>query len=672
MLMFVASADSVEDVVFSLAIGSLVILMVVLGALISTQQPGNRVGWLLLFLGTLMAATSPTEAALDGLQVAPATVTPYVLLVLFLDNVTWVSFLLGFISVFYVFPDGRLVSRRWRWAPMLIITMAATSVMVTPLQSEIGPGDGSWTLTNPYGFIGPGALNVVGGLVVVALVTVAIGAPIAVLVRYRRSTYVGKTQIKLVLLSAVVFVVLAGVSSFSAVWDSDVIVLQLLFPIALFAPPIAITVAILRHNLFDIDIVISRSLTYGTLAVFIGFVYVGIVVGIGELLGRGDNTSFGLSIIATALVAFAFQPVRLRVERSANRLVYGERATPYEVLSRFSQRSAEMSDDELLERIPRLIADGTGASSASVWVRSGHRFRTVSEWPDSALARTAGGHGVFTDPDADYALPANHEGECLGGISLVKARGEPMRPAEIELLEKLSSGMGLALRNTLLTERLRQKVRDLKRSRDRVVRVADDARRSLEHDLDSGPQQQLVAIKVKLGPTRKLALQQGAARTATVLEDIEKQAADAIQAVRDFAGGVYPPLLEAEGLAVALTNQARKAAIPVAIDVDGVGRYPRDVESAVYFTILEALQNTAKYAGASEARINLTERDGTLGFSVSDDGRGFNMTATASSAGLTGVADRIDTVGGSWRIKSSPGSGTVVKGSVPVSEPARA
>lgn len=239
-------------------------------------------------------------------------------------------------------------------------------------------------------------------------------------------------------------------------------------------------------------------------------------------------------------------------------------------------------------------------------------------------------------------------------------------PPERELLANLAGGLGLTLRNSQLTSALRQQVKDLQRSRDRVVSAADEARRSLEHDLDSGPQQQLVAVKVKLGPVRKLAEQAGATKTAEVLADIESQAGDAIQAVRDFAAGIYPPLLGAEGLVVALSQETHKAALPVELDTNGVGRYPRDVEAAVYFSILEALQNTAKYAQAASAVVRLSEQNGDLRFEVRDDGQGFDTATVRRGVGLNGIGDRIDTIGGTWSISSTPGRGTSVTGSVPV------
>ena len=221
-------------------------------------------------------------------------------------------------------------------------------------------------------------------------------------------------------------------------------------------------------------------------------------------------------------------------------------------------------------------------------------------------------------------MPVLHDGELLGGLSLVKEQGETVTPAEELLLGDLASGLGLALRNARLTEQLRRQVAELEASRERVLAAADAARRELENTLDSGPQQQLVALKVKLGPTRKRAEQLGATKTAGLLAQLEQQAGDAIKAVRDFAGGIYPPLLEAEGLAVAIGQQARASAIPVSVHGDGLSRYSREVEAAVYFSVLEALQNSAKYAEATSATVALSTNNGSLTFEVRDDGQGFD------------------------------------------------
>jgi nitrate/nitrite-specific signal transduction histidine kinase len=395
-------------------------------------------------------------------------------------------------------------------------------------------------------------------------------------------------------------------------------------------------------------------------------VYVAIVVGLGQLLG-GD-TGFGLSIAATVVVAIAFQPVRRWVAQWANRLVYGERATPHEILVQFSHRSSELSDDELIEQAPKLIVDGTGAATAALWVRSDNGFRTASTWPTATAVRTLGEVQEFVDREADQSWPVVHDGELLGGISLTKERGETVTPAEAALLADLAAGLGLALRNTRLTGQLRHQIAELEASRERVLAAADAARRELENTLDSGPQQQLVALKVKLGPTRKRAEQLGATKTAELLTALERQAGDAIAAIREFAGGIYPPLLEAEGLAVAIGQQARTAALPVSVRGNGVGRYSREVESAVYFTVLEALQNTTKYADANSVTVNLTASNGALAFEVIDDGQGFDTANVTPGAGLNGIADRLDTVGGRLTISSERGRGTTISGMVPVDQ----
>ncbi len=273
--------------------------------------------------------------------------------------------------------------------------------------------------------------------------------------------------------------------------------------------------------------------------------------------------------------------------------------------------------------------------------------------------------GEFSDPGADHSLPVFHRGELLGGISLV-SQGETFPPSEVELVEDLSAGLGLVLHNAGLTRRLQEQVDALEASRERVLAAADSARRSLEQDLDSGPQQQLVALKVMLGPTRVLAEQAGAEKTAGVLAQLEDEAGDAIRAVREFSGGVYPPLLEAEGLAAAMAERVGRATLPVAFRADGVGRFPREVEAAVYFTVLEALQNAAKYAEPSSVEVVLEQADGRVQFRVSDDGVGFDESTTVAGSGLANMSDRIDAVGGSLEIASLPGEGTTVSGSVPV------
>jgi signal transduction histidine kinase len=158
------------------------------------------------------------------------------------------------------------------------------------------------------------------------------------------------------------------------------------------------------------------------------------------------------------------------------------------------------------------------------------------------------------------------------------------------------------------------------------------------------------------------------ARAGAILEALQEISAEALEDLRDLARGIYPPLLEDKGLTAALESQARKAAVPTKVESDGIGRYPREIESAVYFCSLEALNNVAKYAGATAATITLSQTDGHLTFTVADDGRGFDPSVTAHGTGLQGMADRLDAIGGSLEVRSAPDEGTSVIGRVPSGE----
>ena len=657
--------------------GSAVVLTIGFGALawvVIPTQPHNAAVWTYAWaaffgalggVGVTLVAVFGSEDIIRSIWSNDHVLTPSDIplgaaLGFQLTSGAWIpTFMLILTRGLVLFPDGKPLSPGWRWldrAIIAVMVVATGSMWLLFRPSSTVPVD---TYDTPLGTVAETA--------VLLLALGAVASVVGLVVRYRRGSQVVRRQIGWIALGGGAFVVLmlATFALWGGVSSDDGTSLLWWVPLELMFIG-SFWVAITKYRLYDIDVVISRSLTYGALAVFIGAVYVAIVVGAGAVVGQGDQASFGLSIAATAAVALAFQPVRRRVERVANRIVFGERATPYEVLADFSRRAAEAPDDEFLERIPRLIVDGTGADRAALWVHEGAGFNAVASWPDGATTEILGDE--FHDPEADLSLPVFHDGELLGGVSLQAARGETITPPEAGLLDDLVAGLGIALRNARLTENLRHQVEELERSRDRVVTAADRARRSLEHQLDSGPQQQLVALKVKLGPIRKMAEHAGAEKSVDVLRQLESAAGDAITAVRDFAGGVYPPLLEAEGLEVALRNQSRRAALPVTIEADDLGRFPREVEAAVYFTILEALQNTTKYAGASSPSVRLRGSADSLHFEVVDDGAGFDMGTVVAGSGLANMGDRIDSVGGTFRIESTVGSGTTVSGTIPLSE----
>jgi len=208
-------------------------------------------------------------------------------------------------------------------------------------------------------------------------------------------------------------------------------------------------------------------------------------------------------------------------------------------------------------------------------------------------------------------------------------------------------------------------IEDLRASRQRLVAAQDAERRRLERNLHDGAQQQLVALAVRLRLARTT-VSKDLAEADRMLEQLEGDVTDALENLRELARGVYPPLLADQGLTAAIEAQARRSAVPVHVEADGIGRYPQELETAVYFCTLEALQNAAKYAQANEVAVSLHEDHGELELSIRDDGRGFDRAATPLGAGLQNMSDRLAALGGTLTVRSRSGAGTTIEGRVPV------
>jgi signal transduction histidine kinase len=430
----------------------------------------------------------------------------------------------------------------------------------------------------------------------------------------------------------------------------------------------AIAIAVLKYRLYEIDIVISKAVLYGSLAVFITAVYAGLVAGVGTLVG--DRRSPLPAALAAAVVALAFQPVRQWAGRLANRVVYGRRATPYQVLSQFAQRiGGAYAAEDVLPQMAQIVAAGTGAERVVVWLRVDDRLRpgASSDGDLPTAARPADGlpaDGLPVDgeampglPGADLSVPVVHQGELLGAISVRMPKGEPLRPAGEQLVADVASQAGLVLSNAALIE-------DLRASRQRLVAAQDEERRRIERNIHDGAQQDLVAMAIKLrlaGTT----VDEDPAEAKEIIGELQADTAGALENLRDLARGIYPPLLADLGLAAALSAQAGKSAVPVTVEADGIGRFGQDTEAAVYFCCLEALQNIAKYAHATSARIGLQAQNGTLRCTVSDDGTGYDARHTPLGSGQRNMADRLSALGGRLEVRSAPGQGTTITAELP-------
>jgi signal transduction histidine kinase len=639
--------------------------MAIVGGLIATRRPRHRIGWLLLFIGLTQAMVEFSSAyAHYALLYRPGSL-PLGDVSSWFEEWMWMP---GFglaATLLLLFPTGRLPSRRWWPVAAVTILTLLTMVVADAIASWPHRGLDLANSTGPPGAYDPVVIDtsiaILGGCLILSFASLAL--------RYRGADADERRQLKWITYAAIVDI--AGtVAAFDVPFPGPYT--AGFAAVASLALPVAIGAAILKYRLYDIDVVISRTLVYGALAAFITAVYVGIVVGVGTLVGSGGKPNLVLSIVATAVVAVGFQPVRERLQKVANRLVYGKRATPYEVLSQFSERAAESyAADDVLPRMAHVLADGTGAEQAEVWLRSGPTLRPAAVWPnadgaaptESPRSVPLAGDTVPEIPEATRVVEVRHQGELLGALTVSKRQGESLTPVEEKLLDDLASQAGLVLKNVGLTAELLARLEELRASRQRLVAAQDEERRRLERNLHDGAQQNLVALKVKLGLAEVLA-EKDPARAKALVGELKSDADEALETLRDLARGIYPPLLADKGLAAALEGQARKATVPVIVDADGIGRYPQDIEAAVYFCVLEAMQNVQKYAHATRASVRLSQEGGALSFEVEDDGDGFDPETVKRGAGLTNMADRLDALGGKLEVAASAGSGTRLIGSI--------
>jgi signal transduction histidine kinase len=628
----------------------------VIGLLIALRQPENAIGWLLLAIGfSWYFGEVLTGYGVYGLTVSHLPAADWVLS---FTEWLWIP-PIGLMGTFalLLFPDGHLPSPRWRWFAWLsAIVLVLSSLAI--LLGQGGLADAGFpNVQNRFGVPGASFLSVSLLLFPFCIV----GSAASLVVRFRRSRGLERQQLKLLAIGAaavavayLIIMLLSIVPSFSGSGGSEtpgwLAAAQTLVVFSFALIPLAIGVAILRHGLYEIDLIIRKTVRYAVLVALLVAILVGALLIVGALAvgsGGGLRDNPAALVAIGAAIGLAFSPLRRLAARIADRLVFGNRSNPYEVLSEFSGRVGDAyAAEDVLPRMAQVLGMGIGANAAAVWLVSGGELHPAAVWPAEAEA------------PVDVLVNVEHRGERLGALSVAMPPTEPLSGARENLMHDLASQAGLVLRNVLLIEELRS-------SRRRLVAAQDDERRKIERNLHDGAQQQLVALAVQLKLARTM-VDRDPAKAAALLDTLQGSATDALEDLRDLARGIYPPLLADKGLATALEAQARKAVVPVTVEAGGVGRFPADVESAVYFSCLEALQNVAKYADAATARITLSDGSGELRFEIRDDGRGFDPSATSYGTGLQGIADRLAALGGGLVVTSAPGDGTAVAGRLPV------
>ncbi len=662
-----------EDPLFAVLAIVMMVGYVSIGALVASRLPNSPIGWLMLATGTgFLISVSTSDYAIYALYTNPGGL-PFGSFAVWLQ--TWV-FLVpvgAVVLLIALFPTGSAASPRWRWLPWAIAVDFGLGILTSMFRAgPVGISDtpGRADPMNPLGVasLSP-ALGAIQWVVGVAGIALGVLAVASLVVRYRAARGEERQQIRLLVyvgLIAIVLLLMTIVNSFGLQEGESTTLNDLLF-ISFFVAfgigiPAAAAVAVLRYRLWDLDVVLKKTIVATVLVLLLVIASGVALLVIGGIIVGPLNESPEAALIAGVGIGVLVWPLLHLSRRIADRIVYGRRATPYEVLTQFSDRMAEAyATDDVLPRMAAILGAGTGAKSVTIWLLVGTQLRPATTWPPHD--GRAEDH-VELAPAATLAdLTGNvfvvrHQGEQLGAITASMHANDPMTPTKEKLIKDLAGQAGLVLRNVRLIEELRA-------SRRRLVAAQDAERRRLERNIHDGAQQQLVALQVK----QRLAdgmIERDPAKARELMTQLQADTAEALDDLRDLARGIYPPLLADKGLGTALESQARKSPVPVMVESESLGRYSQEVEAAVYFCALEALNNLAKYARASAATVSLSQVDGTLTFAVSDDGVGFHVGDADGGTGLQGMADRLDAIGGSLEIRSNPGEGTTILGRVPV------
>lgn len=624
------------------------------GAAIACRRPDNLIGWAVCVCALVLSVSGFSEEySVYALLTAPGFL-PAGEKVAWLGSWSWEAGAgAGLSFVLLLFPDGRLPSRRWRPVAWILgVNVAANAVLEAvapgPLQHEFAFVVNPWGVDAAASVLGPlreaGWTLLVGNMVIVT---------VGLVLRRRRAIGIERQQIKVLVYAGVVMglaLLLQDLAYVEGVGTPRMV--QALAAAALLAIPTALGVALLRYRLYDIDLAINRTIVVGGLVAFITGLYLVIVVGVGGVVGQAGQQHLWLSVTATAVVAVLFEPVRRRLQRGANRLVFGQRAEPLEAVSGLGQRlEAVEAAEALLPAVAETVADALRLPYVAIRLLNGEELVEVA----------AGGQPT----GAQVVLPLTYQSEQVGQLVVSPRAGEELGQADHRLLAELARQAGAAANAVRLTANLR-------RSQQRLMLTREEERHRLRRDLHDGLGPLLAGVRLGLEGARR-SLPAGYA-AAAALDCLGDQVQAATNEVRRLVDDLRPTLLEDVGLVQALKQQAAHFSTTVGdtgrlqVSVEApnlLGPLPAGVELAAYRIATEALTNTARHAHARCCTIRLSRND-TLRLRVEDDGVGLGTSRLG--VGIPSMRERAAALGGTCTIDPRPSGGTAVTAELPLPE----
>ncbi len=637
-------------VVNGTGIGTLMFLVSVLscavvGGIVASRLPTNPIGWFFLVSAFSFAALVLTdEYATYGLLTELGSL-PLARVMVWPQSWLWVpgaALILAFVPLY--FPNGRLVSPRWR----PVVWFAVTFSVLGAIYSAFEPGE-----IQGSGFANPLAvgeqqpfMRVLGASMLPLWLSLLFLSAASLVVRFRRSVREERQQIKWLAFAAAVvpfwFLVSLAVDTLAPTLH------LVLDPLAFIGIPLATGIAILKHRLYDIDLIINRTLVYGALTACVIGLYVLLVAYLGAFL-RADGDLL-VSLVATGIVAVGFAPLRERLQRGVNRLMYGERDDPYAVLRRLGQRlKATGAPEAVLPAIVETVAQSLKLPYAAIALRQ----------QDGAF-ETVAAHGSLRAES--MVLPLAYSGETIGQLILSpRAPGERFDPADRRLLDDLARHAETATYAVRLTA-------DLQRSRERLVNAREEERRRLRRNLHDGLGPQLATVTLKLDAARNLLAREPHAADA-LLTGLKAQIQAAISDIRRLVYDLRPPALDELGLIPAIQEQAvsyGQTGLSVSLEApETLPPLPAAVEVAAYRIVQEALTNIVRHARTRSCRVRISIGE-KLQLEIADDGIGLPEDRR-TGVGLSSMRERAAELGGTCTVEpSGPAGGTRVLACLPL------
>jgi signal transduction histidine kinase len=630
------------------------------GALAYMARPANRAAWLLLLMTSLLATGKCIGNAISLASMARPELAHEWASVVVVDGAGWAVTAAG-VAVFAMFPDGKYQRAYEYWivrvVPLAFAPLALLDFLGSP---RVGTSQFGWVpldAASPLYIRGFDLVGAAPGDVIDANLLVIVPALALLLLRYRRFGPEQRRQIKWPLYALSVAALSVLVLAFSPgppaipFWVAAV---QYIATMALL--PAGLALGIVMHRAIDIEDVIRRSVVYGALWAIIAATYVVVAAAFGVAVGQ--RVPLALAVLLAILAALLFQPARRRLERIADRVVFGRRLTGYELISRLGLR---LESTVAAQDVASSVADAVLAGLGATWVR------VMLDRPERTPIASAGIAPIAGRPELSAPLV---NGERVVGVIECgpKVQGR-YNSADQDLLSTLGRQAALAIRNSQLAAELSKNVEELAASRARLVQAEDLERRRLERDLHDGLQQELVGLLARLGLARNQ-LRRDRDLAETTLREAQVDAQRALEGLQELARGIHPAILTDRGLVEAVEERATRMPVPVEVHANGLGggaRFPLELEGAAYFFVSEGLANILKYASASRVLVRFHTEPGQLVVQVKDDGRGFDP-AEITKSGLRGLEDRIAALGGRVEVFSEPGRGTELRAFLPVSE----